>query len=654
MTATGILPSYQRFVNGVPVPFSRKSFRPREKYVIFLVFITFGLVCFGTFFFLPEFKGSRSTADSVYQVYNKIKRAGPELLIPPPPHLDDEKDSPKLVRHDVEDKVDPHVIEDKAKLKAKIEQDEQLKVLERPDMGINLPKKPSSTVKTIVKVPEEEAVLQEVVKKNVIVTVPPAISNHYPKIAGGEDEDFETRERREKIKEMMKHAWDNYVKYAWGKNELRPITKRAHSASIFGTMPIGATILDGLDTLYIMGMKDEYKKGRDWIANELNINSLVSDVSVFEVNIRFVGGLLACYALTGDVMFRDKAQEIADKLLPAFQTPTGIPNALVNFRTGASKNYGWASGGSSILSEFGTLHLEFSYLSDVTGNPIYRNKVDHIRQFIRSLDKPKGLYPNYLNPKSGKWGQHHMSMGALGDSFYEYLLKAWMQSNKEDNEARQMFDDAMQAVMQHMLHTSPSGLMYFAELRFDRPEHKMDHLGCFSGGLLALASKTLKNELSDKYMSVADKITETCHESYVRSQTKLGPESFRFTGGVEARALKSSEKYYILRPEVIESYFYMYRLTKDQKYRDWGWQAVEALEKHCRVPGGYTGLKNVDTEEPMQDDVQQSFFLAETLKYLYLLYSDDSLLSLEDWVFNTEAHALPIKGLNPYYREAAV
>ncbi|KAK4883329.1 hypothetical protein RN001_006648 [Aquatica leii] len=538
-------------------------------------------VCFGTFFFLPEFKGSRSTADTVYQVYDKIKRAGPELLIPPPPHLEDDKESLRLIRHDVEDQIDPHIIEDKAKLKAKIEQDEQLKVLERPDMGLNLNKKPSSTVKTVVKLPEEEIVAPDVEKESVIVTVPPAISNHYPKIIGGVDEDVETRERREKVKE-------------------------------------------------------------------------VSDVSVFEVNIRFVGGLLACYALTGDILFRDKAQEIADKLLPAFQTPTGIPNALVNFKTGASKNYGWASGGSSILSEFGTLHLEFAYLSDVTGNPIYRNKVDHIRQFIRGLEKPKGLYPNYLNPKSGKWGQHHMSMGALGDSFYEYLLKAWMQSNKEDNEARQMFDDAMQAVMQHMLHTSPSGLMYFAELKFDRPEHKMDHLGCFSGGLLALASKTLKNEMSEKYMNVADKITETCHESYVRSQTKLGPESFRFTGGVEARALKSSEKYYILRPEVIESYFYMYRLTKDQKYRDWGWQAVEALEKHCRVPGGYTGLKNVDTEEPLQDDVQQSFFLAETLKYLYLLFSDESLLSLDDWVFNTEAHPLPIKGLNPYYREAAV
>lgn len=157
--------------------------------------------------------------------------------------------------------------------------------------------------------------------------------------------------------------------------------------------------------------------------------------------------------------------------------------------------------------------------------------------------------------------------------------------------------------------------------------------------------------MSDRYMEIAEGITRTCHESYDRSVTKLGPESFRFTEAVEARAMKTNEKYYILRPEVIESYFYMWRLTKNQKYRDWGWEAVQALEKYCRVSGGFTGIKNVYAEDSQKDDVQQSFFLAETLKYLYLLYSDDSLLSFDKWVFNTEAHPLPIKHVNPLYRE---
>lgn len=642
MTSTSVFPSYQRIVNRIPLAFTRRSFRSCERYIIILVFITFGIVCFGTLFYLPDLRNTAARSESVYRVYDQIKRAGPELLIPPPP-LENSREAPRILRHEGEINFgeDPHLLDDKEKFRAKIEQDIDLKVLERPDIG-RFYKKTSTTSKI------------RSLKDDLfgIITVPPVFSDRYPLITNGEDQDSVAQDRRNKVREMAQHAWDNYVRYAWGKNELKPIKKRGHSASIFGTMPLGATILDGLDTLYIMGLQKEFKQAREWVANELDLSAMTMDVSVFETNIRFVGGLLSCFALTGDVMFRDKAQQIADKLLPAFNTPTGIPHAIVNFKTGASKNYGWASGGSSILSEFGTLHLEFAYLSDVTGNPIYRNKVDKIREVLQKLEKPNGLYPNYFNPKTGKWGQHHMSMGALGDSFYEYLLKAWIQSNKDDGEVRNIFDEAMDAVFKYMLQTSAGGLMYFADLKFDHPEHKMDHLGCFSGGLLALASVNLKNEMSDRYMDVAKGITNTCHESYNRTHTKLGPEAFRFTEGAEARALKSTEKYYILRPEVVESYFYMYRLTKDNKYREWAWDMVKALEKHCRVDGGYTGLKNVYSEDPQQDDVQQSFFLAETLKYLYLIFSDDSLISLDEWVFNTEAHPLPIKGVNPYYREA--
>ncbi|XP_023712237.1 mannosyl-oligosaccharide alpha-1,2-mannosidase IA isoform X1 [Cryptotermes secundus] len=664
MVSAGIIPTYQRFVNGVPVPsFSRRSFRPREKHLILLVFLTFGVVWFGAFFFLPEFRGGSNTVNSVYNVYKHMQKAGPDLLIPAPPHGDEFSEIPgggKLIRHDDFEHPDPHKIEDKAKLLAKIEEDVEIdkmrnqKVLERPDI-IDQPNHPVSvsSEKTSASQKQVEVLVEEVSvpPHNKIITIPPAPSDHYPDTNGGEDPDPIARERRLKVKEMMKHAWDNYMRYAWGKNELRPISKRGHSASIFGSMSLGATIVDGLDTLYIMGLEEEFKEGRDWIAENFDINLATTDLSVFETNIRFVGGLLTCFALTGDVIFRDKAEQVARKLLPAFQTQTGIPHSLINIKTGSSKNYGWASGGCSILSEVGTLHLEFAYLSDVTGDPVYRAKVDHIRRVIQSMDKPRGLYPNYINPKTGKWGQHHMSMGGLGDSFYEYLLKAWLQSGREDQEARQMYDDAIHYVLMYMLKVSSGGLTYISDMKFDRLEHKMDHLACFSGGMIGLGAHTLKNDLSKRYMEIAEAITNTCHESYDRTATKLGPEAFRFTEAIEAKALKSNEKYYILRPEVIESYFIMWRLTKQQKYRDWGWEAVQAIEKHCKVAGGYTGLKNVYLEDPPKDDVQQSFFLAETLKYLYLLFSDDSLMSLDEWVYNTEAHPLPIKGVNPLYRE---
>lgn len=119
---------------------------------------------------------------------------------------------------------------------------------------------------------------------------------------------------------------------------------------------------------------------------------------------------------------------------------------------------------------------------------------------------------------------------------------------------------------------------------------------------------------------------------------------------------RRNERYYILRPEVIEGWFYMWRLTKDPKYRQWAWDAVEAIEKHCAVPGGYgySGISNVDSNETTQDDVQQSFWLAETLKYLYLIFSNDDLVSLDTWVFNTEAHPLPIRNRNPAFPANAI
>ena len=233
---------------------------------------------------------------------------------------------------------------------------------------------------------------------------------------------------------MMSHAWDNYVRYGWGKNELRPVSKRGHSASVFGSSPMGATVVDALDTLYIMGMNEEFERGKKWVEENLDMNQLSGDVSVFETNIRYVGGLLTAYAFTGEELFKKKAVHIVDKLLPAFDTPTGIPYALVNMRSGSAKNFGWASGGSSILSEFGTLHMEFAYLSDITGNPVYRKKVEKIRRTVKDVERPKKLYPNYLHPKTGKWGQQHTSVGALGDSFYEYLLKEWLRSGKRDQE----------------------------------------------------------------------------------------------------------------------------------------------------------------------------------------------------------------------------
>ncbi|CDW58280.1 mannosyl oligosaccharide 1,2 alpha mannosidase [Trichuris trichiura] len=433
---------------------------------------------------------------------------------------------------------------------------------------------------------------------------------------------------------MFKFAWDGYAANAWGENEVRPVTRTPHRMSVFGNNKLGLTIVDALDTAFIMGLTDRFEAGKKWIKEKLNFASASGSLSVFESTIRYVAGLLSCYALTKDPMFVRKASEVADALLPAFNTSTGIPYALIEMERKTGKNWFWASSGSSILAEFGTLHLEFEYLSVLTNNPVYFEKVDKVRQFLNKTEKFDGLYSNYVNPHTGKWGIKHVSINALGDSFYEYLLKSWLVTGKRDTLAKSMYDEAIAL-------TIINSFLFCCQISLCRTENrqlKVMHLG----GLFAL--HTMFDESANvTYLKLAQEITRTCHETYIRTATRLGPEAFSFNDEAEAVTKNANEKYYILRPEVLESYFYLWRATKDPMYQEWAWDAAMAIEKHCKAAAGYSGIKNVYVDNPELDDVQQSFFLSETLKYLYLIFSPLDEWSLDKWVFNTEAHPFPVR-----------
>jgi mannosyl-oligosaccharide alpha-1,2-mannosidase len=254
------------------------------------------------------------------------------------------------------------------------------------------------------------------------------------------------------------------------------------------------------------------------------------------------------------------------------------------------------------------------------------------------MKKKDGIYYNYVNPQNGTWCSSHAGLAGLGDSFYEYLLKYWLYKDRKDARILKMYLSAMEAVRNKLVAKSSGGLTYLDEYVGSFLAHKMGHLACFTGGLFALTAIYVDELAADEryvFRSLATEITHTCHESYTRTATRIGPESFSFKNGAEAEPLDS---YYILRPEVIEAYFYMWRMTKDEKYRDWAWDAAEAIERHCRTDSGYSGLKDVRFVNSVKDDVQQSFFFAETLKYLFLIFSDDDVLPLDKFVLNTEAH----------------
>lgn len=148
--------------------------------------------------------------------------------------------------------------------------------------------------------------------------------------AGSTEPQSPVQAQRQKVKEMMRFAWQSYRHYAMGKNELRPLTRDGYQGSIFGGLS-GATIIDSLDTLYLMELKEEFQEAKAWVENDFHLN-VTGEASLFEVNIRYVGGLLSAFYLTGEEVFRAKAVQLGEKLLPAFNTPTGIPKGVVNFK----------------------------------------------------------------------------------------------------------------------------------------------------------------------------------------------------------------------------------------------------------------------------------------------------------------------------------
>ncbi|CAA7392096.1 unnamed protein product [Spirodela intermedia] len=441
-------------------------------------------------------------------------------------------------------------------------------------------------------------------------------------------------ERRGKVKEAMLHAWSSYVKYAWGQDELQPQTK--NGVNSFGGL--GATLVDSLDTLYIMGLHDQFKEAREWVANSLDFNKDY-EASVFETTIRVVGGLLSAYDLSGDKLFLSKAQDIGNRLLPAWDSPSGIPYNSINLARGNPHNFGW-TGGDSILADSGTEQLEFIALSQRTGDPKYQQKVERVIKEIQKVYPSDGLLPIYINPHSGKPSYHAtVTFGAMGDSFYEYLLKVWIQGNKTEavKHYREMWETSMEGLQSLVRKTTPSSFSYICEKSGNSLSDKMDELACFAPGMLALGSSGYGPEKAAKILSLAEELASTCYNFYQLTPTKLAGENYFFRAGED---MNVGTAWNILRPETVESLMYLWRFTGNKTYQEWGWNIFQAFERNSRIDSGYVGLKDVNSGA--KDNKMQSFFLAETLKYLYLLFSPPSVISFDEWVFNTEAHPLRI------------
>jgi hypothetical protein len=457
--------------------------------------------------------------------------------------------------------------------------------------------------------------------------------------------DMVARSRRYHVKKAMVHAWNGYVEHAFGMDEISPISGTGYNA--WGGQ--GVTLVDSLDTLWVMDMKDEFERARDWVRDHLDHSKVTTRVSLFETTIRDLGGLLSAYDLSGDKVFLDKAIDLGERLFHAFDnSPSGIPYGQISPSDGKSNNVDW-TGGQAILSEFTSIQIEFRYLAKVSGRTEFATKVEHVFEVMNQVAPANGLYPNFykIDESLPSPGNDKITFGAMSDSFYEYMLKVWIQGGKTEQLYRHMYDKAIDGMHKELLQTSkPSGLVYIADKNWGNMDYKMDHLVCFMGGLLALGAYTdplgMDSARAQRDFQTAKALTYTCYQMYARMETGISPEYIQFKDGEDFVAADDAP-HYLLRPEAVESMFILNQLTGDPIYREWGWEIFQAIEKYCRTEFAYGALSNVHYPANPPDNKMESFFLAETLKYLYLLQDPDTEIDiLEKHVFNTEAHPLRI------------
>lgn len=463
----------------------------------------------------------------------------------------------------------------------------------------------------------------------------------------------ELARRRRRIRDAVKHCWDGYKARAWGHDSVMPISGRGVSSGFNAAV----TLVDSLDTLKLVGLDAEFNEGRDYVASDefaRKLQGLGGSTSIFETTIRILGGLLGAYTVSQDKIFVDRARMLGEKIRDRISDQGLVPPTF-----GASVRSGCMS-----LAHAGTTQLEMAYLAHLTGDASFL-KAFKFYDTIKSKPNLDGLYPQCVGATSGK-----LTLGAEADSFYEYLLKLWLMRNpsaaagaRSDGEEKldewlwRAFDAAADGVDSKLATKSASGRLFLDDLNWRGGTSggfskisTMEHLSCFVGGWLALGSTHQADEARAKrHLSLADEIAHTCWSMYEAQPTRIGPERVK-KHELDLSATDTRE--YILRPEAAETWWYMFRVRQDANptesfdhYRDWGWKAFEAIDARLRVGFGHASLRDVRKAETSSKgdvlDRMESFWIAETLKYFYLLQDDKAdggLLPLDKYVFNTEAH----------------
>lgn len=459
------------------------------------------------------------------------------------------------------------------------------------------------------------------------------------------------------VVDIFTRSYESYKEFAFGHDDLSPLSKSFSD----GRNGWGASIVDALSTMSIMGLDDFLEEAIAFSSKiDFSKSKTPDTVSVFESTIRYLGGLLSAYELTGKKFpaLVDRARDIGDKMAFAFSKNNVIPFGFLNFSNNSPTI------ANSNIAEAGTLALEWETLTKYTRNSTYADLTLGALRHIAQLPAPlPGLAAQGIDPRTGEFVGGYVTWGGGSDSYFEYLIKHARLSNTDDNIFADTWATAVDSSIKSLLRTSTvGGHVYLADFDSNKQiRHVGSHLACFHGGNWLMGGRLLNNQT---IVNIALQLVDACWNTYASTATGIGPEAFafisddgNFTGGsTPSRAQLTfynehgfyvTNGGYILRPEVLESNFYAFRVTGDTKYLDRAAAAVKSFDQFLATPNGFAGLEDVTNPSAGQIDDTESFWFAEVLKYLYLTFDDPEHIHLDRYVFNTEAHpfeAPPLRG----------
>ena len=423
-------------------------------------------------------------------------------------------------------------------------------------------------------------------------------------------QDDDARELGARVRTEFLHAWKNYERYAWGQDALRPLSKTGYDwygQSLF------MTPVDALDTLILMRFDAEAERARSLIVSDLSFDRDIY-VKNFEITIRLLGGLLSSYQLTGDQRLLSLAEDLGNRLLPVFNSPTGLPYVYVNLRTGQTRD------SVTNPAETGTLLLEFGTLSKLTGRPVFYEKAKRAIVEIFRRRSPLGLVGQSINVETGAWTNTDSHISGGIDSYYEYLWKCWVLFG--DKDCRDMWAASIPAVNKYLA-DEIGGELWYGHVDMQtgkRTKKTYGALDAFFPALLALSGD----------LERARRLQASSFKMW--NLHGIEPETLDY------KTMRVVAGSYHLRPEIIESTYYLYHYTGDREYRRMGEKMFDDFVKYCRTDAGYAALADVISKQQL--DEMQSFVLAETFKYFYLLFAPPKTLKFDKVIFNTEAHPL--------------